>query len=135
MPQLRPDCPWGAGYDLSNESGVVGLVSRLEELVGRDHVVMLHLNDSRTILGSHLDRHEHIAAGMLGATGMHGLLTHPWLATLPTFLETPGMDTGYDKTNLDRVRLLIDGDVPPPLPPEAFEQRSSRSRTAPPAVS
>ena len=35
---------------------------------------------------------------------MRDLLTHPWLATLPTFLETPGMDVGYDKVNLDRVR-------------------------------
>ena len=95
---------------------------------------MLHLNDSRTVLGSHLDRHEHIGAGQLGADGMRELLTHPWLQTLPTFLETPGMDTGYDKVNLDRVRQLIDGDTLAALPPDAFEQRSSRSRTAPPAA-
>ena len=65
---------------------------------------------------------------------MHELLNHPWLSTLPTFLETPGMDTGYDQVNLERVRMLIEGERLPTLPPEAFEQRSSRSRTAPPAV-
>ena len=42
-------------------------------------------------------------------------VTDPWLATLPTFLETPGMDIGYDKANLDRVRMLIDRQTPPPL--------------------
>ena len=82
---------------------------------------MLHLNDSRTTLGSHLDRHEHIAAGRIGADGMRNLLTQPWLATLPTFLETPGMDIGYDKVNLDRVRMLIDGQTPPTAAAEAFE--------------
>jgi deoxyribonuclease-4 len=125
---------WGAGYDISGDRGVDGLVSRLDELVGRENVVMLHLNDSRTTLGSHLDRHEHIAAGEVGADGMRELLTHPWLATLPTFLETPGMDVGYDKVNLDRAQQLIEGETPPPLPREAFEVRSSKSRTAPPSA-
>jgi len=123
---------WGAGYDISGEAGVDEVVGRIDEIVGREHVRALHLNDSRTVRGSHLDRHEHIAAGELGSDGMRELVTHPWLATLPTFLETPGMDTGYDAVNLDRVRMLIDGETPPPLPAEAFQQRSSRSRTAPP---
>jgi deoxyribonuclease-4 len=123
---------WGAGYDLSSESGVEEFVRRVDQLIGLDQVTAIHLNDSRTVLASHLDRHEHIAAGQLGTNGMRELLTHPWLASLPTFLETPGMDTGYDAVNLDRVRMLIEGETPPSLPPEAFEQRSSRSRTAPP---
>ena len=73
---------------------------------------MLHLNDSRTTLGSRLDRHEHIGAGQIGRDG-HARAAHPpWLATLPTYLETPGMDIGYDKVNLDRVRMLIDGETP-----------------------
>jgi deoxyribonuclease-4 len=123
---------WGAGYDVSNDDGVERFVGRIDDLVGRENVVMLHLNDSRTVLGSHLDRHEHIAAGQLGTDGMRGLLTHPWLSTLPTYLETPGMDVGYDKVNLDRARQLIDGETPAVLPPEAFEVRGSKTRSAPP---
>ena len=68
-------------------------------------MVALHLNDSRTTVGSRLDRHEHIGAGKMGEQGMSELLHHPWLATLPTYLETPGMDSGYDKVNLDRARM------------------------------
>jgi len=125
---------WGAGYDLSTEAGVDDVVNRIEALFGRDKVIMLHLNDSRTTAGSHLDRHEHVAAGEMGVNGMRELITHPWLATLPTYLETPGMDSGYDLVNLDRVRMLIDGEIPPALPPEAFEVRGSKARTAPPAT-
>jgi len=123
---------WGAGYDISNAAGVEDVSERVAELLGRDRVVMLHLNDSRTTVGSHLDRHEHIGAGQLGTTGMREVLTHPWLATLPTFLETPGMDVGYDQVNLERARQLFDGLTPEALPPEAFLTRSSKARTAPP---
>lgn len=122
---------WGAGYEISRAAGVDGLVTRIDEILGRERVVMLHLNDSRTTMGSRLDRHEHIGAGQIGSNGISELLNEPWLATLPTFLETPGMDTGYDKVNLDRVRMLLADEALPDLPPEAFAVRGSRSRTAP----
>lgn len=122
---------WAAGYDVSSEKGVGSLVNQVDRLLGRDRVVMLHLNDSRTTVGSRLDRHEHIGAGHMGAVGMAELLNEPWLATLPTFLETPGMDVGYDKVNLDRVRLVLAGERLPELPAEAFAARGSRTRTAP----
>lgn len=123
---------WGAGYEISRVAGVEALVSRIDQILGRERVVMLHLNDSRTTIGSHLDRHEHIGAGQIGADGISELLNEPWLATLPTFLETPGMDTGYDKVNLDRVRMLLAAEKLPDLPPEAFAVRGSRTRTPPP---
>ena len=124
---------WGAGYDLRNESAVEDLVQRLGELIGRDRVAMLHLNDSRAALGSRMDRHEHIGAGQIGPEGMHAVLCHPWLATLPTYLETPGMDVGYDAINLERVRLLVDGRPLPDLPLDAFATLGSRARTGPTA--
>lgn len=117
---------WGAGYDIADQKGIESLVTRIDELLGRQQVVMLHLNDSRTALGSHLDRHEHIGAGNVGQDGLGELLSHPWLATLPTFLETPGMDLGYDKVNLERALGLAAGERLPELPPEAFEMRRSR---------
>lgn len=123
---------WAAGYDIGSQTAIERLVDRVDELVGRERVVVLHLNDSRTTLGSRLDRHEHIGAGQIGPDALRDLLCHPWLATLPTYLETPGMDIGYDKVNLDRVRLLLAGEPLPELPPEAFAVRGSRTRTAPP---
>ena len=123
---------WGAGYDVSDQDGVEKLVERVDRLLGREKVVMLHLNDSRTTLGSKLDRHEHIGAGQVGEKGMRELLNEPWLASLPTYLETPGMDEGFDQVNLDRVRMVVHGERLPDLPPEAFQTRGSRTRTPPP---
>ena len=42
------------------------------------------------------------------------------------------MDEGYDAVNIARARAIADGEPLDPLPPEAFELRSSdRGRTAP----
>ena len=121
---------WAAGYEIDREAGVSALVDRVDNLLSRDRVVMLHLNDSKVTAGSRLDRHEHVGAGRLGENGMSELLNHPWLATLPTYLETPGMDVGYDAVNLERARMVIAGERLPALPDEAFRLRGSRSRTA-----
>lgn len=125
---------WGAGYDVGSATWIDGFAERAERLLGRANVVMLHLNDSRTELGSRLDRHEHIGAGKMAPEGLRDLLNHPWLGALPTYLETPGMDAGYDALNLDRARLLADGQALPTLPPEAFTLRRANARSGPPAA-
>ncbi len=123
---------WGAGYPLDEPDGIDRLTAEIDERLGRERVVMLHLNDSRTVRGSRLDRHEHIGAGLIGYDGLRSILCHPWIASLPTYLETPGMDVGYDAVNLERVRLLLEGEPLPELPPEAFTVRGSRSRAGGP---
>ncbi len=123
---------WGAGYDVGASSWVDEFAQRTERLIGRDALALLHLNDSRTELGSRLDRHEHIGAGKMGRDALRDLLNHPWLGSLPTYLETPGMDAGYDAINLERALLLADGQALPELPAEAFQMRRSRARTGPP---
>jgi hypothetical protein len=89
---------------------------------------VVHLNDSKAGLGSRLDRHEHIGAGRIGEVGLRHLVTNPALRGVPMFLETPGMDEGYDAINMDRVRSLIAGEPLPSLPPEAFKLRGRQPR-------
>jgi deoxyribonuclease-4 len=125
---------WGGGYDVGSPTWIEWFSERAERLIGRDNVVMLHLNDSRVELGSRLDRHEHVGAGKIGTDGLRDLLNHPWLRTLPTFLETPGMDAGYDAINLERALMLADGQELPALPAEAFNLRRGAARSAPPAA-
>jgi hypothetical protein len=47
------------------------------------------------------------------------------------YIETPGMDEGYDAVNIARARDLVAGRPLPLLPPEAMTVRGSRSRTGP----
>jgi deoxyribonuclease-4 len=123
---------WGAGISLDEPAVTDELLDRFDREVGIKRLVMIHLNDSRSELGSRQDRHEHIGAGKIGAKGLSHFLGHPLLAGVPFILETPGMDEGYDAINLRRVDALLAGEPLETLPPEAFEVSSSRNRTAAP---
>jgi deoxyribonuclease-4 len=107
---------WAAGYEISRPEAVDEVLERFDELLGPGRLAMLHLNDAKAGLGSHADRHEHVGAGQIGPLGLRRLLTHERLAHLPTYLETPGMDEGFDAVNMARVRLLIGGEPLPELP-------------------
>jgi deoxyribonuclease IV len=122
---------WGAGYPIGEAAGVDALIDELDDRLGVERLVMIHLNDTREALGSLLDRHEHLGAGQIGHQGLRRILCHPALARVAYYVETPGMDEGYDAINLQRARDLAAGRPLDPLPPEAFEVRSSKGRSAP----
>ena len=120
------------GFCLDTADGVDALLAAVDERVGLDRLRMVHLNDSRSSLGSGSDRHEHLGSGCIGAVGLARFLVHPGLAHVAYIVETPGMEEGWDKVNLDRARSLAAGEPLDPLPPEAFNTRSARGRAAPP---
>jgi deoxyribonuclease-4 len=126
---------WGAGHDLSDPDATDTLLAEFEAEIGLDRLPVIHLNDSKSALGSRMDRHEHIGAGQIGEAGMARLLRHPLLAHVAYVLETPGMDEGYDAINVARAVALARDEPLAPLPPGALTLRGSRSRAAGPATS
>jgi len=106
---------WGAGYELSLPEATDDLLERLDALLGHGRIAMIHLNDSKAGLGSHADRHEHVGAGQIGEIGMGHIVRHERLRAVPFYLETPEMEEGFDAVNMDRVRLLLQGEPLPPL--------------------
>jgi deoxyribonuclease-4 len=124
---------WGAGYDVSTAEGATAVVDRFEQLIGLDRLPMLHLNDSRSLLGSRTDRHEHVGAGRIGAAGLGALLRDPRLSDATFIMETPGADEGYDAVNLRRAWMLWNGaEDLPVLPPKAFKLNRRSTRVAAP---
>ena len=122
---------WGAGYRLSDPEVTDELLAAFDARIGIGRLRMVHLNDSKSELGSHTDRHEHVGAGQIGEAGMTHILRHPLLAGVTYFIETPGMDEGYDAINIARARALAEGRPLQPLPPGAMTVRGSRARSAP----
>ena len=108
-----------------------GTLEAFDELVGLDRLQMVHLNDSRAEIGSRLDRHEHVGAGRIGPEGIGRMVNHPALGHVVYYLETPGMDDGYDAVNIARVEDLAYGRPLADLPPAAFHTRSTKGRSAP----
>ena len=101
-----------AGYDIASEDGLERTIRIIDATVGLDRVFVLHLNDSKTPLGSRVDRHEHIGRGKIGLEAFRRILNHarlgPGLQGVPGrafILETPIDRPGDDRRN---VRALWD---------------------------
>jgi deoxyribonuclease-4 len=96
-----------SGVDLRTREGIDEVLRELDAAGDRDRLVMFHLNDSKTPLGSNRDRHENIGEGDLGEDAFRLLVDEPAFKDLPGILEVPGFDgQGPDKANLARLRAL-----------------------------
>ena len=111
---------WGAGVALADDEDVERLVREFDRRIGLEKLVMIHYNDSKATHGSKLDRHQHIGGGEVGTRGMAALISHPRLAHVNYYLETPGMEEGWDRLNIDRSLQLAQGNLKlKPLPAES----------------
>ncbi len=98
---------YAAGYDLSSAEGLDLAMQEFQREVGWDRIAAVHANDSKSALGSGLDRHQNIGQGEIGRDGIRRILAHPAFADVPFLLEVPGMDGGGpDKANLDILKEL-----------------------------
>ena len=97
-----------AGYDLSNPDGIERTLESFDRTIGLKRLHLLHLNDSKTPLGSRKDRHWHIGEGYIGREGFRHLVNHPLLNHLPGIMETPRKDTVEDLKNMKVIRSLVE---------------------------
>jgi deoxyribonuclease-4 len=100
---------FAAGWDFRTEELYGRLIDRVHDTIGLGTVRAFHLNDAKSGLGSHLDRHENIGKGEIGLDGFRRLLRdRRWDAT-PGYLETPLDDRGYDQyaEDLSTLRSLV----------------------------
>ena len=98
-----------AGYDFRTEKGYEEVISAFDSIIGLNHLLVFHLNDSLKECGSRVDRHEHIGKGYIGIEGFKHFLNDQRFKSIPGVLETPkGKDYAEDKKNLKVLRGLID---------------------------
>ena len=95
-----------SGYDVARAAGLKQTVGDADRLLGLDLVKLIHANDSKGALDSHLDRHANIGEGEIGEAGFRRILTHAALRTKPFILETPVDEEGDDKRNVDALKRL-----------------------------
>src|SRR5205814_2120951 len=98
---------FASGVDIRKKEAVDIFVEKLEkyDLLGK--IACIHLNDSKTMLGSYSDRHENLGEGHIGLEGLKLFVTHPAFANVPLILETHGINKeGPNKENIDRAKAL-----------------------------
>jgi deoxyribonuclease-4 len=97
---------FASGYDVTDPDELDRVVKQLDKLIGLDGLRVLHVNDSKTPLGSNRDRHDNIGDGLMG-NKLAVFLGHPKLQGLPALLEVPGADGhGPDAEQMKKLRAL-----------------------------
>lgn len=100
---------FASGYDVATAEGLERTVEEFSASVGLEWLLAIHANDSKTGLGSRVDRHENIGRGHLGEEAFERMLCHPALRPLPWILEVPGFDDkGPDRENVEILKRLAD---------------------------
>lgn len=95
-----------SGYDVASAAGLKRAIAEAEKVLGLDLVRLIHANDSKGALNSHLDRHANIGEGQIGEKGFRRILAHPALRSKPFILETPVDEEGDDQRNVDTLKRL-----------------------------
>jgi len=100
---------FAAGYDIRTPKGWNAAIREVGSLVGLKQVLAFHLNDSKTDLGSRVDRHEHIGKGKIGKEAFRHIINDARFKKHPGCLETPKSDDLHeDVENLAALRSLAD---------------------------
>ncbi len=99
-----------AGYDLRRKDMFNKMMDELEREVGMEKTVLIHANDSKTLLDSGNDKHQNIGEGELGLKPFTFLLNDKRTRDLPFILETPGFKSQEgvsDKDNIEVLKSLV----------------------------
>ena len=100
---------FAAGYDIRTSALYRKTINAFDDIIGLEHLHLIHLNDSKKKLGSKVDRHEHIGEGHIGINAFKLFMNDNRFQKIPKIIETPKGKEGkdYDGINLDRLRKLV----------------------------
>ena len=81
-----------SGFDITTAERLEKVIDECVDLIGSNMVKCLHVNDSKTPLGSNVDRHAVPGDGHLGDKGCAAFLSEPRFEGLPALFEGPGVE-------------------------------------------
>ncbi len=100
---------FAAGYDIRTAKGWNSAIGEVDALIGIKQIVAFHLNDSKTDLGSRVDRHAGIGQGKIGRDAFRHIVNDARFRKHPACLETPKSDDLHeDIENLAILRSLVE---------------------------
>lgn len=79
---------FAAGYDISSWEACTDTFCDFEQTVGFHYLKGMHLNGSKTALGSRVDRHHTLREGTIGVEIFKYVMQHKQFDSIPLILET-----------------------------------------------
>jgi deoxyribonuclease IV len=99
---------FASGYNIRHPDGWNSVIEEVSRRIGLEQIVAFHLNDSKTGLGSRIDRHAHIGGGEIGKDAFRHIVNDPRFIQTPGCLETPkSKDLHEDIENLQVLCSLV----------------------------
>jgi deoxyribonuclease-4 len=96
-----------SGHEVRDAEQLAEVVDAYDRALGLDRLRCLHLNDSKTALGSNVDRHANLGEGELGEDGIRTFLAEPRFEGLPVLIEVPGPENkGPDRGQIEIAKRL-----------------------------
>lgn len=78
-----------AGYEIRTEESFKETFQSFEDIIGFNYLKGMHINDSKKELGTKVDRHDSIGAGVMGMTLFEMIMKDSRFDNMPLILETP----------------------------------------------
>jgi deoxyribonuclease-4 len=96
-----------SGYDIRTPEKLASVIDEFDRVVGCERLGSLHVNDSKTPLGSNVDRHINLGEGEIGVKGCAAFLSEPRFEGLACVFEGPGAaGKAVEKADIDNAWKL-----------------------------
>ena len=77
------------GYDMRTKETYENTFQKFADIIGFEYLKGMHINDSKKVLGSRVDRHDQIGKGFIGIDTFRMIMNDPRMNDIPLILETP----------------------------------------------
>lgn len=88
---------FAAGYDLRTAKACEETFAEFDKIVGFKYLRGMHLNDAKSELASHVDRHNSLGKGNIGKAAFEFIMQDPRIDEIPLILETIDPDIWGDE--------------------------------------
>ena len=95
---------FSAGYNIKNKESREIFFSNFNELIGMNHIKLVHLNDSKVPCEARVDRHENIGDGYIGVKPLLIIAKVFQELNVPLILETPHKKIFNDLKLINKIK-------------------------------
>lgn len=91
------------GYDVVTQEGQQHFIQLVDEIIGWENVLLIHMNDTKESFGSKIDKHYIPGEGSIGDDALKRFIFHPKIKDIPVLMEVPMLPEAVQKALINKV--------------------------------